>query len=143
MLSLTSFVYAGLGTVEEVGTVEFVAGRTYKITVLYSNLPSEVDHDDGDEEEDENEKQPSLMMAALRLGGAPRIEEDVAIAEAVQLAQEADAVILVIGTTMVRLSSCTPVTTYQSYGQPSTGSANQPSEKQFLMLGEADKNSRG
>lgn len=42
-------------------------------------------------------KQPPLMMAALRVGGAPKIDPEQAIIDAVELAKSKDAVILVIG----------------------------------------------
>lgn len=48
-------------------------------------------------EEEGQVKQPPLMMAALRVGGAPRIDPDQAIVEAVELAKSKDAVIVVIG----------------------------------------------
>ncbi|GAA6031057.1 hypothetical protein JCM8097_003983 [Rhodosporidiobolus ruineniae] len=88
--------FYGLGTIEEVGTVDFVAGKTYKLTVKYTNHPRP--HQDDDELS--TGKQPSIMMAALRVGGAPHIVEDESIEEAVQLAKEADAAVVVIGTTM-------------------------------------------
>lgn len=43
-------------------------------------------------------KQPPLMMAALRVGGAPKIDPEQAIIDAVELAKSKDAVIVVIGT---------------------------------------------
>ncbi|GAA5874294.1 hypothetical protein JCM8547_007555 [Rhodosporidiobolus lusitaniae] len=95
--------FYGLGTIEEIGTVNFVAGKTYKITVTYTNHPRPADEtaqEKEDDDEEEASKQPGLMMAALRVGGAPRINDDKAIEEAVELAKEADAAIIVIGTTM-------------------------------------------
>ncbi|GAA5898000.1 hypothetical protein JCM6882_003304 [Rhodosporidiobolus microsporus] len=96
--------FYGLGTIEEIGTVDFVAGKTYKITVTYTNHPRVADEaadaNGAEDDEEEASKQPGLMMAALRVGGAPRINDDKAIEEAVELAKEADAAIVVIGTTM-------------------------------------------
>ncbi|BGP03092.1 Beta-glucosidase [Rhodotorula toruloides ATCC 204091] len=94
--------FYGLGTVEEVGTVAVQAGKTYKIVVRYTNHPREVaeEREDEQDEEEGGQKQPSLMMAALRLGGAPRIQEDESIEHAVKLAGGSDAVVVVIGTNM-------------------------------------------
>ncbi|GAA5891753.1 hypothetical protein JCM6882_006195 [Rhodosporidiobolus microsporus] len=89
--------FYGLGTIEEVGTVDFVAGKTYKVTVKYTNGSRPVD---ASEEEEGGGGQPSLIMAALRLGGAPRIDEEKGIEEAVELAKAADATVVVIGTNM-------------------------------------------
>lgn len=53
----------------------------------------------GSEDEDER-VQPSLLRAALRVGCAPRLDEDQAIVDAVELAKTTDAVVAVIGTNM-------------------------------------------
>ncbi|GAA6008860.1 hypothetical protein JCM10207_001749 [Rhodosporidiobolus poonsookiae] len=90
--------FYGLGTIEETGIVDFTAGETYKISVRYTNVPRPLD--DNEQEDADGQKQPSLMMAALRLGGAPKVDEDKAIAEAVELSKEADATVVVIGTNM-------------------------------------------
>lgn len=45
-------------------------------------------------------KQPPLMMAALRVSGAPKIDPATALDDAVTLARDADAVVCVIGTNM-------------------------------------------
>ncbi|BGP27283.1 hypothetical protein JCM10295v2_006247 [Rhodotorula toruloides] len=94
--------FYGLGTIEEIGTVDVEAGKTYKIVVRYTNHPREVvEEQEAQQEDDEaGQKQPALMMAALRLGGAPRIQEDESIERAVKLSSESDAVVVVIGTNM-------------------------------------------
>lgn len=55
------------------------------------------ENQDGDNEE---EQQPTLVMAALRVGCAPQIVPQQAIAEAINIAIRCDAVIAVIGTNM-------------------------------------------
>ncbi|GJN89025.1 hypothetical protein Rhopal_001999-T1 [Rhodotorula paludigena] len=88
--------FYGLGTIEETGIVPFTAGQTYKITVEYTNVPKQSTAAD----EVKGGKQPPLMMAALRVGGAYKLDDKGGIEEAVQLAKESDAVVVVIGTTM-------------------------------------------
>ncbi|KAM0751563.1 glycoside hydrolase family 3 protein [Meredithblackwellia eburnea MCA 4105] len=87
--------FYGLGTIEEVGTYPFVLGATYKITVKYTNVPIPVSSDEAG-----SVSQPPLMMAALRLGGAPKLDPRAAIEDAVKLAKESDEVVLVIGLNM-------------------------------------------
>ncbi|GAA6026005.1 hypothetical protein JCM10207_000759, partial [Rhodosporidiobolus poonsookiae] len=89
--------FYGLGTIEEVGAVDFKQGETYKVSVRYTNYARELSET---EVEEAGAGQPSLMMAALRLGMAPHISEDAGIEEAVELAKSSDAAIVVIGTTM-------------------------------------------
>ncbi|KAK4699085.1 beta-glucosidase, partial [Phenoliferia sp. Uapishka_3] len=84
--------FYGMGTIEEVGEVNFVAGTAYRITVKYTNTPSP--HEGG------GLKQPPLMMAALRVGGAPKLDVEKAIKDAVDCARESDAAVLVIGLNM-------------------------------------------
>ena len=92
---LSDSVVAGLGTIEELGEVAVVAGTTYKITVKYTNVPAPISSD-----EVGATKQPPLMMAALRVGGAMKLDDDQAIEDAVRLAEESDTVVLVIGLNM-------------------------------------------
>lgn len=44
--------------------------------------------------------QPNLMMAALRVGCAPKLDEDRAVQDAVELAKSCDAVVVVTGNNM-------------------------------------------
>ncbi len=88
--------FYGLGTVEETVKIDVTAGQTYKVRVEYTNVPRPVTGGAS-----VNKKQPSLMMAAFRLGGAPFIDEDNSIAEAVELARTNQGpVVCVIGTSM-------------------------------------------
>ncbi|KAK0482182.1 glycoside hydrolase family 3 protein [Armillaria novae-zelandiae] len=74
--------------------VNLVKGQTYEILVKYTNTPIPVSSDQGEV------KQPPLMMAALRVSGAPKIDPATALDDAVALARDADAVVCVIGTNM-------------------------------------------
>ncbi|GAA5942574.1 beta-glucosidase H [Sporobolomyces koalae] len=88
--------FYGLGTIEETVKINVKAGNTYKVRVEYTNVPRPVTKGSS-----VNKKQPALMMAAFRLGGAPYINEDDSIAEAVELARTNDGpVVCVIGTSM-------------------------------------------
>ncbi|EIM81964.1 glycoside hydrolase family 3 protein [Stereum hirsutum FP-91666 SS1] len=87
--------FYGLGTIEEVGEVQFVKGQKYEVKVEYTNVPLPLSS-----EEEGEVKQPPLMMAALRVGAAPKIAPEQAIVDAVELAKSKDAVIVVIGTNM-------------------------------------------
>ncbi|KAK0454089.1 glycoside hydrolase family 3 protein [Desarmillaria tabescens] len=86
--------FYGLGTIEETATVDLVKGKTYEILVKYTNTPLPVSSDQGEA------KQPPLMMAALRVSGAPKLDPTTALDDAVTIACDADAVICVIGTNM-------------------------------------------
>ncbi|WVQ91624.1 hypothetical protein IAS59_005425 [Cryptococcus gattii] len=97
--------FYGVGTIEETGTSEFVEGRRYKVEVFYTyvadggpldRVANTGENRDGDNEE----RQPTLVMAALRVGCAPQIVPQQAIAEAISIAIRCDAVIAVIGTNM-------------------------------------------
>ncbi|KAG7448394.1 beta-glucosidase [Guyanagaster necrorhizus] len=86
--------FYGLGTIEETATADLVKGQTYEIFVKYTNTPLPVSSDQREM------KQPPLMMAALRVSGAPKIDPATALDDAVSLACDADAVVCVIGTNM-------------------------------------------
>ncbi|BGP39734.1 hypothetical protein JCM10450v2_003703 [Rhodotorula kratochvilovae] len=88
--------FYGLGTIEETGIVPFVKGQTYKVTVRYTNVARPLT----EAEQAVGGKQPPLMMAALRLGGAYKLDEKDGIEDAVAAAKEADGVVLVVGTNM-------------------------------------------
>ncbi|KAM0752790.1 beta-glucosidase [Meredithblackwellia eburnea MCA 4105] len=87
--------FYGLGTREETAIVQVVAGQTYHLRVEYTNTPRPVPAD-----ETFSPKQPSLMMAAVRLSGAPKLDDSGSIQEAVDLVASSDAAICVIGTSM-------------------------------------------
>ncbi|KAM0748239.1 glycoside hydrolase family 3 protein [Meredithblackwellia eburnea MCA 4105] len=84
--------FYGLGTIEETGVVNMVAGQRYNLNIVYNNVPRPT--------KGPEKKQPALMMAAVRLGGAPKIEEEDAQLKAIELAQTSDAVLCFTGTTM-------------------------------------------
>ncbi|OXG51922.1 beta-glucosidase [Cryptococcus neoformans] len=97
--------FYGVGTIEETGTFEFIKGRRYKVEVFYTSVvdgelldraANTQENQDGEEEE----RQPTLVMAALRVGCAPQIVPQQAITEAINIAIKCDAVIAVIGTNM-------------------------------------------
>ncbi|KIR51147.1 beta-glucosidase [Cryptococcus gattii Ru294] len=97
--------FYGVGTIEETGTSEFVEGRRYKVEVFYTSVadggPLDRVANTGENRDGDNEeRQPTLVMAALRVGCAPQIVPQQAIAEAISIAIRCDAVIAVIGTNM-------------------------------------------
>lgn len=81
--------FFGRATLEEKGTVDLKAGVAHDIEVIFVNVRGPAD---GDEDETVCDTD-----AALRLGGAPVIDEDAEIEEAVKLAKEADVAIVVVG----------------------------------------------
>ncbi|ORY35301.1 glycoside hydrolase family 3 protein [Naematelia encephala] len=88
--------FYGLGTVEEVGVYDLVQGRTYHLTVRYTNYFPPMDSAAVG-----TSGQPALVMAALRVGGAPKLEsKELAIEDAVQLAKKSDAVFCFTGGNM-------------------------------------------
>ncbi|KAK4688956.1 beta-glucosidase, partial [Tremellales sp. Uapishka_1] len=88
--------FYGLGTIEETGVFNLVEGEKYHLTVRYTNYFPPMDS-----EAVGTGGQPALVMAALRVGGAPKLDSDeAAIAEAVKLAKEADAVFCFTGGNM-------------------------------------------
>ncbi|PPQ81597.1 hypothetical protein CVT26_013572 [Gymnopilus dilepis] len=85
--------FYGQGTIEEKASVNVKAGKPVDIFVLYTNTPPP----DGDDENGEGRLSQPALMRGVRLGGCEKIDEEDAIAEAVSLALQADAVILVGG----------------------------------------------
>lgn len=81
--------FFGGGSVEELGVVALKAGVAHEVKVIFVNVRGPAD---GDEDE--------LLMdinAGLRLGGAPVVDPEAEMKEAVRLAKEADVAIVVIG----------------------------------------------
>ncbi|KAG8958297.1 hypothetical protein FRC03_009268 [Tulasnella sp. 419] len=83
--------FYGQGSAEEKAVVDVVAGKPVQIDVEYTNsLPPNAGQ--------RSLSQPALMRG-VRLGGCPKIEPDAALQEAVDLAKNSDAVIVVAGLT--------------------------------------------
>lgn len=90
----TSFY--GLGTVEEMGLKDLVAGKTYHIELLYTNIPGP-----NSMLQVPKKGQPTLMMAAFRVSCCPYIGDAYrAIADALVAAAECDVVICCTGSNM-------------------------------------------
>ncbi|EAU88112.2 beta-glucosidase [Coprinopsis cinerea okayama7 len=87
--------FYGQGTVEEKAVVDLVAGKSVDVLVEYTNT---VAPDGADENGAQRLAQPALMKG-VRLGGCPKIEPQDAIKEAVALAKDVDAVVVVSGLT--------------------------------------------
>ncbi|KAG8948268.1 hypothetical protein FRC04_009906 [Tulasnella sp. 424] len=83
--------FYGQGTIEEKATLELKASKPAKVYVEYSNVTP----DDGRKRD---LSQPALMLG-VRLGGCPAIDPDRAVEDAVTLAKNSDAAILVVGLT--------------------------------------------
>ncbi|THH09589.1 hypothetical protein EW146_g8641 [Bondarzewia mesenterica] len=93
ILRRATFFY-GQGTIEEKAVIDVIAGKSLEISVEYTNTdPPEIgpgaERDFG---------QPALMRG-VRLGGAEKIDPRKAIQDAVNLASESDAVVIVGGLT--------------------------------------------
>ncbi|KAJ9114084.1 hypothetical protein QFC22_005904 [Naganishia vaughanmartiniae] len=89
--------FYGNGTIEEVGVCALKKNERYKIVLEYSNMPED------DKLKDDNVARGvrGLMVAAVRLSCAPKLaKEDEAIRQAVELAQDADAVLCFTGSSM-------------------------------------------
>ncbi|KAL5529382.1 hypothetical protein ACEPAG_5367 [Sanghuangporus baumii] len=84
--------FYGQGTVEEKVTVPLLASGPITVKVIYINSPAESHNQERDL------SQPALMRG-LRLGGAEKIDESLAIKEASDLAANCDAAIVVCGLT--------------------------------------------
>ncbi|KAI0050040.1 glycoside hydrolase family 3 protein [Auriscalpium vulgare] len=84
--------FYGQGTIEEKAVLNLTAGKSVDVLVEYTNT----DPPDGEESKDYS--QPALMRG-VRLGGAAKIDPKKAIEEAVKLASESDAVVIVGGLT--------------------------------------------
>ncbi|KAF8589753.1 glycoside hydrolase family 3 protein [Ramaria rubella] len=81
--------FYGQGTREEKGLYDLEANQPVDIYVEYTNtLPTNAG--------ERSNSQPSLMKG-VRLGGAPKINPDAAIQEAVALAKKSDTVVVVVG----------------------------------------------
>ncbi|PPQ85427.1 hypothetical protein CVT25_006319 [Psilocybe cyanescens] len=81
--------FFGCASIEEKGTFEAKAGTKHDILVEFCNVRSPAD---GDEDEMLMDSNPGV-----RLGGAPVEDSDELMANAVQLAKDADVVIAVVG----------------------------------------------
>ncbi|KAG6885755.1 hypothetical protein C0993_010267 [Termitomyces sp. T159_Od127] len=81
--------FFGCGTQEKKGICQLKANKAYEIVVDFCNVRGPAD---GDEDEAVMDSNPGV-----RLGGAEVIDPDTSIAEAVQLAKEADVAIAVVG----------------------------------------------
>jgi len=81
--------FYGQGTVEEMGVVDLVAGKSIDIMVEYTNTKPP-------EGPEADRSQPALMRG-VRLGGCEKIDPDQAIEDAAKLAASSDVVVLVAG----------------------------------------------
>lgn len=81
--------FFGSGTLEEKGTVQLVAQKAHKIYVEFCNVQ-------GPAEGDEDERVLDTG-AGVRLGGAEVQDSEELLKSAVELAEDADAVIAVVG----------------------------------------------
>ncbi|KAJ2929628.1 hypothetical protein H1R20_g7478, partial [Candolleomyces eurysporus] len=81
--------FFGVGTVEETGIYDLVAGKEHEVYVEFCNVRGPADRDEDEAVMDSN--------PGVRLGGAEVQDPDQAMAEAVKLAKEADVVIAVVG----------------------------------------------
>jgi len=80
--------FFGAGTVEEIGSIELKAGRTYKILVQFGTAPTST------------VMTPEAMMmgaGGLTIGGARKINPEKEIEKAVQLAKSVDQVVICAG----------------------------------------------
>ncbi|RXW21014.1 hypothetical protein EST38_g4842 [Candolleomyces aberdarensis] len=84
--------FYGQGTVEEKATVQVTAGKPLQVLVQYTNTMPPATDENGEQ----RLSQPALMKG-VRLGGCPKINGEEAIAEAVSLAKDADAVVVIAG----------------------------------------------
>ena len=80
--------FFGAATVEEIGSVELVAGRTYKIFVEFGTAPTAKPID---------RATVSFGAGGLRLGMCKQLEPEKAISDAVKLAAEVDQVVVFAG----------------------------------------------
>ncbi|KZT28632.1 glycoside hydrolase family 3 protein [Neolentinus lepideus HHB14362 ss-1] len=86
--------FYGQGTVEEKATLRFGANKSRAVSLEYTNtFPPATGADD-----EKADSQPALMRG-VRLGGAEKIDPDQAIDDAVKLATQCDAVVVVVGLT--------------------------------------------
>ncbi|GJJ11758.1 hypothetical protein Clacol_005996 [Clathrus columnatus] len=81
--------FDGRGTLEETGLFNVTAGKSFNIRIEYINTPPP-----GTGESGGPQASPTF---GLRLGGAPKIDADEAIKEAVQLASQSDVVVIITG----------------------------------------------
>lgn len=81
--------FFGSGSAEEKGRVPLKAGVKHRILVEFCNVRAPAD---GDEDEMVMDSNPGV-----RLGGAEVIDEDVKMAEAVEIAKKADVVLAIVG----------------------------------------------
>ncbi|KAG6839583.1 hypothetical protein C0991_001270 [Blastosporella zonata] len=81
--------FFGSGSEEEKGIYQLKANTSHEIFVDFCNVRGPAD---GDEDESVMDSNPGV-----RLGGAEVVDSDASLAEAVQLAKEADVVIAVVG----------------------------------------------
>ncbi|EED79163.1 hypothetical beta-glucosidase from glycoside hydrolase family GH3 [Postia placenta Mad-698-R] len=81
--------FYGQGTVEEMGTLDLVAGQSIEIMVEYTNTKAP-------EGPEADRSQPALMRG-VRFGGREKIDPDQAIDAAVKLAASSDVVVVVAG----------------------------------------------
>lgn len=84
--------FYGQGTIEEKATVQLKAGKPVQVLVQYTNTMPPASDENGEQ----RLAQPALMKG-VRLGGCPKIDGEEAIAEAVSLARDADAVVVIAG----------------------------------------------
>ncbi|KAJ3929581.1 MAG: glycoside hydrolase family 3 protein [Lentinula lateritia] len=88
--------FYGQGTIEEKATVKLEAGKKVDVLVEYTNsYPPPNQNDEG---KTVPNAQPALMRG-LRLGGCEKIDAELAIADAVKLAESSDAVVFIGGLT--------------------------------------------
>ncbi|KAF9562128.1 beta-glucosidase [Agrocybe pediades] len=87
--------FYGQGTIEEKATINLTAGKSVDVLVLYTNTAPP----DGEDENGEGRLSQPALMRGVRLGGCEKIDGNEAIEEAVAIARNVDAVILVGGLT--------------------------------------------
>ncbi|TFK42861.1 glycoside hydrolase family 3 protein [Crucibulum laeve] len=85
--------FYGQGTIEEKATINMSAGTSVDVLVEYTNTPPP----DGADENGEGRLSQPALMRGVRLGGCVKIDPEQSIEEAVTLAQNADAVVIVAG----------------------------------------------
>lgn len=80
--------FFGAGTVEEIGSVDLQAGKTYKVTVEYGTAPTATDLD---------RATVSFGAGGFRVGMCKQRDSEKAIQDAVKLAAEVDQVVIFSG----------------------------------------------
>ena len=83
--------FFGHGTIEEFGTIELEAGKSYNISVIYGCSRTSPLVPEG---------ATLLQIGGLRIGYAPEVDEQAEIERAVQLAKEVDQVVICAGLTV-------------------------------------------